>query len=322
MNLLRWHRWKLSPDRWLRVRAGGFFRFVFVWGALVFGLSSAAVVTVSNYRMLRRLVSLRVLSEGDVPALFETAVMFNGVFFLVVGIVLAVIVWAVFEWRYHRGAAPEGPSPIGRNPRLNRVLLVAMIAGILTLITLLLPWIERVRDAAVASIAKRTAAPAERFYDSTHELRDATRTTDLRLLIRARGTAQTILNELPLWKNSWNYGNAVHYSHLVLGRLALHEKNVDAARRQLLAAGATPGSPQLDDYGPDMTLAEEMLRIGESSSVLDYFDLCNKFWLNKEKNRLKGWSAAVREGRIPEFGCLSGISCQRPAPNATVNRSS
>jgi hypothetical protein len=158
---------KFSPDGWSRIRARGFLRFVFVWGVLGFGLTAAAVLTGSNYLMLRRLVSAGVFSEGDMPGLLQNAVTLNAAFSLGAGLVLAVILWFAFERRYLRNAAAEHPVPRGLSPPPNRLLLGGLIAGALTLISVLLPWIEKGRDAAVSRLAKRAVAPAERFYDLT-----------------------------------------------------------------------------------------------------------------------------------------------------------
>jgi len=45
----------------------------------------------------------------------------------------------------------------------------------------------------------------------------------------------------------------------------LKEGKVEDAKHYLLEAGKTPGSPQLNSFGPDMSLAEEL----ESFSLLD-----------------------------------------------------
>jgi hypothetical protein len=55
----------------------------------------------------------------------------------------------------------------------------------------------------------------------------------------------------------WNYGNIIHKANQILGRCALREGKPADAKMHLLAAGATPGSPQLDSFGPQMQLAGE-----------------------------------------------------------------
>src|SRR5262249_41988818 len=43
-------------------------------------------------------------------------------------------------------------------------------------------------------------------------------------------------------------GNAIHDGHEVLGLVALRRGDLDRAKRELLLAGETPGSPQLDSF--------------------------------------------------------------------------
>jgi hypothetical protein len=50
-----------------------------------------------------------------------------------------------------------------------------------------------------------------------------------------------------------------------------------------------------------MTLAKELLQKHEKDVVLEYFELCSKFW-KLRRDRLDRWSAAVKEGEIPDFG--------------------
>ncbi len=98
--------------------------------------------------------------------------------------------------------------------------------------------------------------------------------------------------------SDWNYGNAVHAGHSVLGLVALRNGDVSRAREQLLEAGKTPGSGQLNSFGPNMILASELLKKGESDVVLQYFDLCRKFW-KMGGAQLDSWSETVRKGGKP-----------------------
>src|SRR6266508_279223 len=68
--------------------------------------------------------------------------------------------------------------------------------------------------------------------------------------------------------------------------------------------GTTLGSPQLDSFGPDFHLANELLARGRTESVLEYLDLCRRFW-TLGHDALDGWTAELRAGRRPvlrEFG--------------------
>ncbi len=118
---------------------------------------------------------------------------------------------------------------------------------------------------------------------------------------RAAVLARELLTLADDYKNDWNYGNAVHQAHLVLGRVALASGDVATAREELLLAGRTPGSPQLLSFGPSMRLALELLRAGERGAVLEYFGLCRRFWqLGAE--RLAEWTTEVERDREPSFG--------------------
>ncbi len=99
----------------------------------------------------------------------------------------------------------------------------------------------------------------------------------------------------------WNYGNAILHGNSVLGRIALKQDDVKQAVQFLLAAGQTPGSPQLNSFGPNMSLAQELLAKGETNAVVQYFELCRKFW-RSGAGKLDDWTKAVKAGQAPDFG--------------------
>lgn len=101
--------------------------------------------------------------------------------------------------------------------------------------------------------------------------------------------------------SDWNSGNNIHHGHIILGLIALKSDKIEEAKEHLLKAGKTPGSPQLNSFGPNMTLAKELLQRHENEVVLEYFELCSKFW-KLRRDRLDTWSAAVKEGKMPDFG--------------------
>ena len=122
--------------------------------------------------------------------------------------------------------------------------------------------------------------------------------------IGANGKARRLAEELLLVatgdRDYWDCGNAIHKANIVLGRVALREGDVDQAKYHLLQAGRTPGSPQLDSFGPNMILAKEMLEAGERETVLKYFTLCGKFW-KMNFGKLDEWTQDVQRGEIPDF---------------------
>jgi hypothetical protein len=103
------------------------------------------------------------------------------------------------------------------------------------------------------------------------------------------------------YPKDWNYGNAVQDFNIVQGRLALKAGDVEAAKKHLLAAGRSPGSPQMNSFGPNMTLARDLLAKGEKAVVIEYFELCRKFW-KMENGKLEQWKKEIEQGRGPDFG--------------------
>jgi hypothetical protein len=95
-------------------------------------------------------------------------------------------------------------------------------------------------------------------------------------------------------------GNTIFYANLVLGRLALLNDNVPEADRFLLLAGETPGSPALGSFGPNMSLARELLKRGRRDVVLQFFAECKAFW--KMGRQRDTWMTQVQNGQLPVFG--------------------
>ncbi len=118
---------------------------------------------------------------------------------------------------------------------------------------------------------------------------------------KAAAYANELLQAAKQHEKDWNYGNAIHDGHSTLGLIAVRRGDLVSARQHLLDAGATPGSPQLNSFGPDMTLASELLKKGERNAVLDYFALCRNFW-KMGGQRLDAWSETVHNGGTPAFG--------------------
>jgi tetratricopeptide (TPR) repeat protein len=117
----------------------------------------------------------------------------------------------------------------------------------------------------------------------------------------AQAHAQKAIELAPQFRTNWNYGNAIHDGHMVLGRIALRRGDVEAAKRELLEAGKTPGSPQLDSFGPNISLARDLIAQKETDTVVAYFELCGKFW-KMERGNLRRWSALAKGGEMPDFG--------------------
>jgi hypothetical protein len=146
--------------------------------------------------------------------------------------------------------------------------------------------------------AQQAPDPAEHFYNMTKAAPAAFNKGDF---AQAKSISQALLVEAELWPKNWNYGNAIHVANLVLGRTAMAEGDMPEARKFLIAAGKTPGSPQLGSFGPDMAFAQDMLKKGETASVIAYLDLCSNFWKEKHSHAAE-WKAQIAKGETPDFG--------------------
>jgi hypothetical protein len=146
------------------------------------------------------------------------------------------------------------------------------------------------------------AAPAsglERFYALGNLAKAAFDAGDF---IKADAYAHELLSDAADYPKDWNDGNAIFFGNMVAGRVALRrDHDTESARSFLLAAGGTKGSPQLNSFGPNMSLAKDLLEAGERETVLEYFTLCRSFW-KMGTQKLDDWSAAVKGGGMPDFG--------------------
>lgn len=118
--------------------------------------------------------------------------------------------------------------------------------------------------------------------------------------------AQDLLVQGELTKSFAGFGpgdfaDATHVGNVVLGRIALKADNVEVAKERLLAAGNVTGSPVLHSFGPDMRLAKELVERGERKTVIEYLDLCAKFW-EMDNGDLARWKKIIDEGGTPDFG--------------------
>jgi hypothetical protein len=168
--------------------------------------------------------------------------------------------------------------------------------------------------------AKETVSKALEAHPQNRQLKRNLGTLDQGLALayvesgtrikEARALAEAVLAANTV--NDWNYGNIIYDMHSLLGRIALREGDVAAAKRHLEESGKTPGSPQLDSFGPDFVLAGELLQKGERDVVLEHLDKIAVFWANPDRNpsgsslplehqkEIEKWKQTIRAGQIPD----------------------
>jgi hypothetical protein len=95
------------------------------------------------------------------------------------------------------------------------------------------------------------------------------------------------------------------YGNFVLGRLAILDGDIRSAERYLLASGKTAGDPGLNSFGPNMSLALELLKHGDAQSrqaVIQFLDEIKAFWnVGPDKPPLDKWEAQIAAGETPVF---------------------
>lgn len=119
---------------------------------------------------------------------------------------------------------------------------------------------------------------------------------------KAKFLAEEYLSLAREYPDSWNYGNAIHAANTVLGLLALEAGRVEEAVVYLHRAGATPGSPQLNNFGPNMLLAQKLIEAGRVESVLAYLEQCQKFWTSPANRKIAEWHLALLDGEELDYG--------------------
>ncbi len=142
-----------------------------------------------------------------------------------------------------------------------------------------------------------THEPTLRFYQLDDLAETALAAGERR---KAARYAREALRVAPSFRENWNFGNAIHRGNEVLGRLALQAGRLRSARQYLLAASQTPGSPQLNSFGPSFTLARELLRAGEWEVVAQYLANVARFW-TMGGGALEKWRTDVAAQRMPDF---------------------
>jgi hypothetical protein len=95
------------------------------------------------------------------------------------------------------------------------------------------------------------------------------------------------------------------YANFVLGRLALLDGDIRSAERYLIASGNADGTGDagLSSDGPNLSLALELLRHGDSRSrniVLQFLDKISTYWKVKP-DPFEAWRAQILAGNLPNF---------------------
>lgn len=96
---------------------------------------------------------------------------------------------------------------------------------------------------------------------------------------------------------NWNYGNAIHDANRYLGLISLKRNNLEKAAMHLVLSSQTSGSMQLEAFGPDLDLANNLLKEGKREQVVQYLENMDTIWDNDKQ--IYKWISKIEAGQKP-----------------------
>lgn len=159
-----------------------------------------------------------------------------------------------------------------------------------------------------ADFAETMTREEERYRTARDRLEQAERSGDARLRARLRLEAMQAsylagyLDEADAHAVAvlgLRDRDAAHVAETVRGLVALRQGDIETARQRLAASAEFGPAPGLSSFGPNMLLADALLRAGDRESVLRYLDACQTFWRSDAPAR---WKTDIAAGRMPNFG--------------------
>lgn len=150
-------------------------------------------------------------------------------------------------------------------------------------------------------------ARLSRFYSLDDKITEAYKTNDFG---KVKELAKENLELAAVYRCNWNFGNAIHETNRVLGLVSLKGGDIDAAADYLLKAGKSTGSPQLDTFGPELDLANQLLQLGKVDAVKSYLKDIKSFW-EMNNGQVDTWLAEIEKGGKPQLDRFAG---NKPGP--------
>jgi hypothetical protein len=178
--------------------------------------------------------------------------------------------------------------------RPHRLLLIlAALTALLVASPVIFNGLERVGS-------RRFAARYEPFdrFDRLVDQVERSAEGGLEETAAARSAAEELLGRSKRFRRDYRFMNGIHYSHIVLGRLALANGDFPTATRHLEQAGRTPVTSAT---APNTILAREVLALGGRDIVIRYLDdyLANSH--TGRRQEATRWREDLRSGRQPHW---------------------
>ena len=107
---------------------------------------------------------------------------------------------------------------------------------------------------------------------------------------KAEHYAKIWLKKAEAFKDNWNYGNAIYYSNMAFSHKAFKKNDLNNAKKYLILASKTPGSPQLDSFGPfnlksTRNLLDQFAK-KDKKATIEFAQNCKKFVSSEPTKKL------------------------------------
>jgi len=145
--------------------------------------------------------------------------------------------------------------------------------------------------------SKNTSSKLNRFYELDSLINKYYQKGDF---IKAKKLTLEYLALAEHYKNNWNYGNAIHDANRMLGLMSYQKGEYDEAVLYLSKAGKSTGSPQLNTFGPELDLANLLLKQGKATEVKSYLLGIQTFW-KMDNGIVEEWIEAIDTNEKPEL---------------------
>ncbi len=138
------------------------------------------------------------------------------------------------------------------------------------------------------------SAEKQKFYIIAGAANAAFETNELK---KAKQYSLQLLAMAHKFEKDPYYGTAIHIGNIILGRIALKLSNIENAKSLLSKAAKAPTFPQIKIFGPNMSLALDLIEQGERKAVIEYLNSCKQIW---KENIIDEWIKEIDRGRTPE----------------------
>jgi hypothetical protein len=107
---------------------------------------------------------------------------------------------------------------------------------------------------------------------------------------------EQITKNIDSFNNYTTKGGMLHEYHTLMGRHLVREGNLEEAKQQLMLSIDLSPDSAMRSFGPNTSLALDLLLKGENTSVLTFLDGCARFW---KEEPIQIWKSKINANKMP-----------------------